>query len=257
MKQPREPTGGLGVTLRATVAGVVAIGPGLFLVIVLAVAAFRPAPPDPPGASPTVPVLLVPGWYQEAADLAPLARRLRAAGWPADHVHTINFQDPVGSNEAHAVEVAAAVERIKAQTGARQVDVVAHSMGGLAVRRALSEEPVAASVRRAVFLGTPQRGTWVAYLAWGDGGQEMEPESEFLARLNQQNPVPDTVEALTIRTPVDTYVVPGLNATLPGVADVEVCCPSHSGLVDNDNAFYVVHVFLRAGLGAVPEGAYP
>ncbi len=75
----------------------------------------------------------------------------------------------------------------------------------------------------------------------------MEPESEFLSELNELSPVPEAVEALTIRTPVDTHILPGENATLPGVPDVTVCCPTHRGLVDDDEIFRLIHMFLAQG----------
>ncbi len=238
---------GIGAALRIAAAALVALGPVVFLVVLAAVAAFRPPTPTPAPGPRDVPVVLVPGWYDEAADLAPLAARLTAAGWPGDRVMAVSFKDPVGSNEDHALEVAAAVAELRAATGSEKVDIVAHSMGGLAVRHFLATEGQAEATRRVIFLGTPQRGTWVAYMAWGEGGQEMEPESEFLSELNELSPVPEAVEALTIRTPVDTHILPGENATLPGVPDVTVCCPTHRGLVDDDEIFRLIHMFLAQG----------
>lgn len=238
---------GIGAALRIAAAALVALGPVIFLVVVAVVTAFHPPAPTPAPGARDVPVVLVPGWYDEAADLAPLAERLAEAGWPGERVRAVSFKDPVGSNQDHALEVAAAVSELRAATGAEKVDIVAHSMGGLAVRHYLATGEQAEATRRVVFLGTPQRGTWVAYMAWGEGGQEMEPESEFLSELNELSPVPEAVEALTIRTPVDTHILPGENATLPGVPDVTVCCPTHRGLVDDDETFRLIHMFLADG----------
>jgi pimeloyl-ACP methyl ester carboxylesterase len=248
---------GIGGVLRIAAAALVALGPVGFLVVVAVVAAFRsPAPAPEPGPR-DVPVILVPGWFDEAAGLAPLARRLAEAGWAEDRVKAISFRDAVGSNEDHALEVAAAVAEMREATGSPRVDIVAHSMGGLAVRHFLATESQAEATRRVVFLGTPQRGTWVAYMAWGEGGQEMEPESEFLSQLNEVAPVPETVEAFTIRTPVDTHIVPGENATLPGVPDVTVCCPTHRGLVDHKETFRLIHMFLAEGRRGSQQPVHP
>lgn len=225
-----------------------ALCPAVLLIASMGVATIRPPAPAPFPEAP-VPVLLVPGWYSEATDLEPLMARLIEAGWPPARVRAINFADPVGSNEAHADEVSAAVEALRRDTGADRIDVVAHSMGGLALRASLARTE-GTGVRRVVFLGTPQRGTWVAYLAWGEGGKEMEPDSDFLAELNQGDPIPASISALTIRTPLDTHVVPGGNATLPGALDVEVCCPTHPGLVTDDRAFLFVQTFLAKGAQA-------
>jgi triacylglycerol lipase len=189
-------------------------------------------------------VLLVPGWFDTARDLAALRIRLLAAGWPSDRVETITFDDPTGSNRVHAEELGRAVDVLLAATGADQVDIVAHSMGGLAARWYLRGSPDA-KVRRVVFIASPHRGTLSAHLAWGGGRDEMMPESAFLDTLNAAPAVPDGVRALTIRTPVDTHIVPGESATLPGVPDTIVCCPTHAGLLRDDEVFEIVLDFLE------------
>jgi triacylglycerol lipase len=194
-----------------------------------------------------VPVLLVPGWGDHAASMEPLRRRLTAAGWPESRVSVLSFRDPVGSNESHAAEIDRAVRVLRGLTGEPRVDVLAHSMGGLATRQFLLEGEEALSVRRAVFLGTPHRGTVVAVLSWGEGGREMVPGSAFLNRLNSAPAIPEGVLALAIRTPLDLRVIPASSAILRGerVENVEICCPTHTGLVDDDRTFEEVVAFLR------------
>lgn len=207
-----------------------------------------------------VPVLLVPGWGDQAPDnLRPLRDRLVGAGWPESRVSVLAFEDPVGSNEVHALEIARAVRVLQALTGESKIDVVAHSMGGLALRQYLQFEGGRENVRRAVFLGTPHRGTVAAMLAWGEGGREMAPGSDFLTRLNEAERFPGEVEALSVRTPVDLRVIPGSSAMLPGARNVEVCCPSHNGLAEDERVFEQVHHFLihgADGLGA-PDDTIP
>jgi triacylglycerol lipase len=197
------------------------------------------------GATGT-PVLLVPGWLDTGRDLAALRIRLLAAGWPDDHVETITFEDPTGSNREHASELERAIDSLRAHTGAEEVDIVAHSMGGLATRWYLRED-AAAPVRRVAFIGSPHRGTLSAHLAWGGGRDEMMPDSPFLDTLNAQQPAPLGVASITIRTSVDTHVVPGESATLPGVPDYEVCCPTHAGLLRDEEVFQILVDFLEAG----------
>lgn len=191
-----------------------------------------------------VPVLLVPGWLDTARDLAAMRIRLMGAGWSGEHVETITFDDPTGSNRAHADELAEAVDSMVAWTGAGAVDIVAHSMGGLATRWYLETHPDA-PVRKVVFIGSPHRGTLAAHLAWGEGRDEMVPESPFLDSLNARAPAPEGVDAITIRTLVDTHIVPGESATLPGVPDYEICCPTHPGLIRDDEVFRIVLDFLE------------
>lgn len=194
-----------------------------------------------------VPVLLVPGWLDTERDLAALRIRLMSAGWEPERVASVTFADPTGSNREHARELDLAARDLLERTGAERLDLVAHSMGGLAARVWLREGG-AERTRRVVFLGSPHRGTWSAYLAWGEGSEEMRPGSPFLDSLNAGSAIPEGVEALTVRTPLDTHILPPESATLPGVPDVEVCCPTHTGLLRDLEAFRVIRLFLDEGV---------
>ena len=197
-----------------------------------------------------VPVVLVPGWFDTGRDLAALRIRLLGAGLDGAAVRTLTFEDPTGSNMDHAEEIHVAVSELLAETGADRVDIVAHSMGGLATRWYLNSQPDP-PVRRVAFLGTPHHGTLSAHLAWGDGRDEMLPDSPFLEALNDQSPVPDGIEAITVRTPIDTHVIPGESGTLPGIEDHVVCCPTHPGLLEHEEVFLIVLDFLER-VGAPP-----
>lgn len=201
---------------------------------------------DEPEAGP-VPVLLVPGWRDTREQLEPFRGRFLEAGWPEERVRSVEFRDPVGGNVANARQIAEEVAELRDEVGASHVDVVAHSMGGLAVRHYLSFLDGGEEVRRVVFLGTPHRGTVLAFLGWGEGARDMLPGSEFLEALNEGRAVPDGVQALALRTPLDLRILPSSSAILPGVHNVEVCCPTHPGMIDDENTFEAVERFLRAG----------
>jgi hypothetical protein len=64
-------------------------------------------------------------------------------------------------------------------------------------------------------------------------------------------PVPVGVEAITVRTLIDTHIVPGESATLPGVPDYPLCCPTHAGLLQDRDVLDIVRSFLE--LGVVPR----
>jgi len=216
------------------------------------------SPPRAPAAAPIFqvsglpPVLLVPGWSHDATALEALRARLLQAGWAPESVAAVSFDDPVGSNREHAREIAQAVLDLRVRTGAAQVDVVAHSMGGLATRYYI-QNGGADHVRRVVFLATPHQGTVSALFAWGDGAREMQPGSSFLLRLRRSPALPEGVRALTVRTPIDLHVLPPESAMLPGHPDLRVCCPSHHGLLDDAGTFEVVERFLKGPDGLRAE----
>jgi pimeloyl-ACP methyl ester carboxylesterase len=204
-------------------------------------------PESEPAVEARTPVLLVPGWSDRARVLARLRGRFLAAGWSSEAVAIVDFRDRFGSNIAHAGEVARAAAILLAGVGAESLDIVAHSMGGLAVRRYLTDD-AAHRVRRVVFLGTPHSGTWAALLSWGGGRREMLPGSEFLRAL----PVP-AVPCTTIRTPLDLRIFPRASARLAGVPDVVVGHASHQGLLRDRVVFDAILDALTARVSARTE----
>ncbi len=197
-------------------------------------------------------MLLVPGWGEGAESLQTLRGALLSEGWADSAVVAVEFADPVGSNVDHAEELRVQIEALREATGAAKVDVVAHSMGGLATRaylRARGDQGLAPDVARVVFLATPHEGTIMAYLAWGRGASEMHPRSPFLEDLNRRSLVPEGTLALALWTPVDSHIVPGASATPAGIPNERICCPTHRGLLKHDVVQEIVVRFLRDGVG--------
>jgi triacylglycerol esterase/lipase EstA (alpha/beta hydrolase family) len=159
--------------------------------------------------------------------MAPLSRFLEQSGWPTEAIHPIEFRDPFGSNIEHAEEIARALATLR-QAGAATVDVVAHSMGGLALRRYLVAAGDSHGVARAVFLATPHAGTYAAWLAYGASRREMLPGSIFLRGLGD---LPPDIRTVCIHTPWDLRVFPRGSALLGGVDAIRVERVTHRGLL--------------------------
>jgi triacylglycerol esterase/lipase EstA (alpha/beta hydrolase family) len=170
-------------------------------------------------------VLLVPGWSDTARRLQRCRTFLLASGWNERQVSCLSFRDRFGSNIEHADEIAGAVAELTRLAQQRQIAVIAHSMGGLALRHYLGRGGNR-FVHTAIFAGTPHGGTWTAWLAWGRGGAEMRPGSTFLQRLNRER-LPADVRAFCLRTPIDTRVLPGRSAWLDGAVCHTVRAPTH------------------------------
>jgi pimeloyl-ACP methyl ester carboxylesterase len=180
-------------------------------------------------------------------DMIALKERLVRDGWPEGRVFPFEFQDPVGSSVQHAAELEEAIHRVLTESGALEIDIIAHSMGGLALWVLLQKRGSLLPVHRAVFLATPFQGTVTAYLAWGDGGPEMIPGSPFLEELKEGGWPQRWVDALAIRTPLDLTVVPGEGASILGIGDQIICCPTHQGLLDHEETYSAIRAFLESG----------
>ena len=187
----------------------------------------------------------MPGWSDRARRLRWLHSDLLAHGWPASHVAALEFRDRYGGNIDHAAEIAASARALIASTGSPRLDIVAHSMGGLAVRYYLHFGDGARDVRRVAFTATPHAGTWAAYLAWGAGGADMRPGSPFLRRLASLPAVPPGVQALCLHTPAETRVFPHKSALLPDVRCQRVWSVSHPRMLRSRRVFAAIRAFLR------------
>jgi triacylglycerol lipase len=201
------------------------------------------------------PIVLVPGWSDTGATLQPARRFLIDAGWPDSHVLSVDFRRRYGGNREHASELAAAVSELCTRTGTDGVAVVAHSMGGLALRYYLARLDGAAAVRTAIFVGTPHRGTWLAWLACGGGGSDMRPGSHFLQEL-ERSTIPASVRAVCISTPIDLRVIPGSSALLEGAECHRVRLPTHSRMLRHGRTLQLIRELLLQG-GPRPARSQP
>lgn len=99
-------------------------------------------------------VVVIHGLYMHGVCLEWLARRLRRGGWRALTFSYPSLRRPVADN-------AAALARFVAGLDEQRLHFVAHSLGGLLLRRLLAEHPELPP-GRAVTLGTPHQGSGVA-----------------------------------------------------------------------------------------------
>ena len=80
----------------------------------------------------------------------------------------VNFAGPL---ELRARQLADKVRDVLKRTGASQVDVLAHSMGGLDARKAIVDEGLGEAIRVLTTIGTPHHGTSTADLGLRLGGR--------------------------------------------------------------------------------------
>ena len=189
-----------------------------------------------------IPLVMIPGWSDGPRPLAPLRARFRSAGWREETLATVSFRDRTGSNREHAEEIAEVVGALRRVTGEARVGIIAHSMGGLATRLAMSEPEFSGSVAGAAFLGTPHAGTWVAYLGWGEGAREMRPRSEFLLELEGRE-WPREVPSMDLWTPLETHVLPQRSARRPGVPQARIPRALHWWMPRSPETFRQLHHF--------------
>lgn len=164
-----------------------------------------------PGAGRGRGMVLVHGFGCNRGFWTQWLRRLRAEGRA---FVAVTLEPPLASIDDHAGAIDAAVRRVRAATGLAPL-IVAHSMGGLAVRAWLRAVPDA-EAHRIVTLATPHQGAWTARFAWGAGGRQMEPGSRWLQALAAAEPPERRARFVCWLSDCDNVVYPRGAAVLPG-----------------------------------------
>jgi triacylglycerol lipase len=221
--------------------------------------AVRPVSQDTPG-----PVLLVPGYGGGTAGLQVLADALQAQG---REVMVVDLPgDNTGDLDRQAVELEKAAILALNRTGARSVDVVGYSAGGVVARLWVRDHGGGSLARRVVTLGSPHHGTDLAGLG-GDVApdscpeacRQLQPDSELLRKLNAGDETPDGPLWISIWTTDDQIVVPPSSSELDGALDftLQSVCPravvSHGDLPESRIVIAAVTRQLAVAEPAVPD----
>ena len=124
-------------------------------------------------------LILVHGFVCNRGLWNPWWPRLREVGVPCI---APNLEPAFGSIDELVPRIEDAVQRMTAATGLPPL-LVAHSMGGLAVRAWLRDHDGDARVQGIITIGTPHRGTWLARFGLAPNTRQMRLHSPWLAAL--------------------------------------------------------------------------
>jgi pimeloyl-ACP methyl ester carboxylesterase len=204
----------------------------------------RPALPADPGARP---VILVHGFFTTPWSMGFLWLDLRRRG--VGPLHLLDYHPALGPIERFAAQLAALVERVAGPDG--QVDVIAHSMGGLVAARYARDHP--RRVANLVALGTPFHGTRLWAMSVGASLPQMRPGSAFLAETVERDGFPGPTRLTSIYSRFEQIVLPCRSSRVdkPGVANVELGGLGHNALLLSPRVARRV----AAALGHAPEVA--
>jgi len=157
--------------------------------------------------------------------------RLKARGVP---YIAVNLEPVFGGIREHAAAVGHAVARIEAVTGQHPV-VVAHSMGGLAVRAWLAEG--GGTAHRVITIASPHQGTWAARFAFSSSARDMQHQSPLLVFLDSKEGPATRSRFTCFYSHCDNIVFPPSTATLDGADNRHVEGVAHVQLADQPVVF--------------------
>ena len=177
-------------------------------------------------------VLLVHGFVCNRGLWNPWLQRLHAAQVP---VIALNLEPVFGSIDQYIPAIDAAVLRLQQCTGLAPV-IVAHSMGGLAVRRWWSEQGDESlgdrRVHRAITIGTPHHGTWLARFAMTRNSRQMQQVSGWLQTLSARESADRAARYTCFYSHCDNIVFPAASATLLGADNRHLAGVAHVQMAD-------------------------
>jgi triacylglycerol esterase/lipase EstA (alpha/beta hydrolase family) len=102
-------------------------------------------------------VFIIPGFFRRKKFYQPLLERLQQAGLPAEIIDlSLNVREI-----KHSAQI---VSRYLKKTEEKD-DIIAHSFGGLILKRILVSDPeIAALIKSISFVAVPHQGSWAALL---------------------------------------------------------------------------------------------
>ena len=192
-------------------------------------------------------VVFVHGFFCNRAFWNPWMSRLRTEGVP---FIAVSLEPVFGSISEYVPVIDAAVARLEAATGRAPV-IVAHSMGGLAVREWLHcVERAHLRAHHIVTIGTPHHGTWIA--RWGRtvNGTEMRLKSPLVTRLAEAGTAQRHALFTCFYGNCDNIVFPASTAMLAGANNRHLPGVAHVQMAFQETVFDEVWRLLR---GPAPD----
>ncbi len=209
---------------------------------------------DPEPAPASLPVLLLHGIGCNAAVWTSMRRYLEREG--LGPVYALSYGPPFASIEFFAPQVARKIAQIERDTGAAQVVIVGHSMGGL-VARTYIRRYGGARVRRLITLGTPHAGSRHAYLMSGDSLVEMRPGSAYLAALAKRDDNEAAVPIVSLWSWHDSMVTPQLSSQLDWAENIVIHGVAHNALLGDAGVQKRVAEEIRKARAPAPTSGSP
>ncbi|HEX9694753.1 MAG TPA: alpha/beta fold hydrolase [Actinomycetota bacterium] len=163
---------------------------------------------DPEAAS--TPIVLLHGYFHNRSAFLVVRRALRRAGFR--HVSTMNYNVIGHDVNELAEQLSAHVDRVLEETGAHQVHLIGHSLGGLVARAYIQLCGASDKVHTCVTLGSPHGGTYAAWAGRGRAARDLRPGSDLLERL--EDAAPCDTRFVAYYSNLDAMIIPASNAKI-------------------------------------------
>jgi len=172
------------------------------------------------GAADKNPVILVHGLGGGAYNFVGIQSYLSGQGWSKDRMKALELPSKLGDNTSNGASISSAVDKMISSTGAKKVDIIAHSMGGANSLYYINNLKGSSKVDKLVTLGGANRLVTTK--------------------------APSGVAVTTISSSTDMIVNAALLSRLDGANNITINGVTHVGLLFSSN----VNSLIKKALGA-------
>jgi pimeloyl-ACP methyl ester carboxylesterase len=186
-------------------------------------------------------VVLVHDYGSTAGSFWLMRRRLMRHGWRP--VVTLCHAARQVDTTAIAAELKTVVDTLAAESP-RQIVLVGHGFGGLAIREYARGNPPAA-VRRIITVGTPHLGS-ILPPVFGRLSRAVAPDGPLITHLKTGDPVRRQFDVIAVQSTYDALVLPPKNAEYTGTFNVRLVDYGHCSLLFSYKVFVLIEENLAA-----------
>lgn len=190
------------------------------------------------------PIIFVHGFQSSGAIWTTMIDRLKADGWTDAPLVTWTYDSNI-SNVTIAQQLQTKTDSLLTVTGAKKIDLIVHSMGGLSSRYFAKNLGGSEKIDALVFLATPNHGATLANFCGIPPCIEMRPGSAFLTALNSVDETPGSARYATWWTPCDQAVTPPDSPVLEGATNTQTACLAHTDLYTDATVYAQVRNWIR------------
>jgi triacylglycerol lipase len=217
---------------------------GTFLALALAVTALFAGPAGSASAATHVPVVFVHGYTGSASNWTTAESVFQAGGYSSSELFAYEY-NWAQSNKTSAAGLASYVQQVLSRTGASQVDIVNHSMGGLVSDWYITQLGGQQYVRHLASIAGANHGTtYASACTINPSCVEMLPGSAFIQTATSGDETPGTTKYATWYSACDGVIIPYTSTELNGATNHNVACQTHIGYLTDTTVLGQVRSFL-------------
>jgi triacylglycerol lipase len=156
------------------------------------------------------PILLVHGYFHDSSAWIYHRWRLLSKGFGP--IYMINLKHPFLSLTQYVKKVEMKVAQIEKETGRKDLILIGHSMGGIVSSLYATTSATPGTVTDIITIGSPLQGTYMAKIALGKCGREMQIGSTLLKELGEKIRQNKTIRFYHVASKTDEIVIPYTSA---------------------------------------------